>query len=97
MREQGRASVKANVKTPPPIQSEKEPTSMPKKKTAKDNGSKTAIVANLLKRKNGCTGKDVKQATGWPTVSMPALAKACGLKLRKEKTDKGMRYYGSAA
>ena len=67
---------------------------MPKSSVVVEPDSKKAIVAGLLKRKKGCTGKEVKEATGWPSVSMPALAKSCGLKLRKEKTDRGMRYYG---
>jgi hypothetical protein len=62
-------------------------------------GSKTEIVANLLKRKSGCTRVDILEATGWPAVSVPAMAKAAGLKLRKEKMDdspgKPTRYYGS--
>ena len=70
---------------------------MPKSSVVVEPDSKKAIVAGLLKRKKGCTGKEVKEATGWPSVSMPALAKSCGLKLRKEKTDRGMRYYGSTA
>ena len=59
-------------------------------------GSKTSLVADLLKRKTGCTGAEVLKATGWPTISMPAAAKAAGLKLRKEKA-KGepTRYFGS--
>jgi Protein of unknown function (DUF3489) len=59
-------------------------------------GSKTELVAGMLKRKDGCTGAEVLKATGWPTVSMPAQAKAAGLKLRKEKA-KGepTRYFGS--
>ena len=59
-------------------------------------GSKTEIVANLLKRKNGCTAAEVLAATEWPAVSMPAIAKAAGLKLRKDKV-KGevTRYFGS--
>lgn len=59
-------------------------------------GSKTEIVAKLLTRESGCTSADVLKATSWPAVSMPAMAKACGLKLRKEKV-KGepTRYYGS--
>ncbi len=58
--------------------------------------SKTGIVAALLKRKSGCTCAEVLAATEWPTVSMPAMAKAAGLSLRKEKT-KGevTRYYGA--
>lgn len=61
-------------------------------------GTKLAIVAGLLTRKEGCTGADVLKATAWPSVSMPQQAKAAGLKLRKEKA-KGepTRYFGSAA
>lgn len=60
-------------------------------------GSKTEVVANLLKRPEGCTTKDVLTATGWPTVSMPQQAKAAGLTLRKEKDGKVSRYFGAAA
>lgn len=59
--------------------------------------SKAAKVAAMLQRPEGCTNKEVLKATGWPTVSMPAQAKAAGLKLRKERTDAGLRYYGTAA
>lgn len=65
-------------------------------KAAKANGgSKTGVVAELLKRKSGCTNADILGATGWPTVSVPQMAKAAGLKLRKVK-EKGepTRYYG---
>lgn len=64
---------------------------------AKGNGSsKTGVVADLLKRKSGCTAAEILKATGWPAVSVPAMAKAAGLKLRKEK-EKGSptRYFGS--
>ena len=58
--------------------------------------SKTAMVGDLLLRKGGCTGADVLAATGWPAVSMPQQAKACGLKLRKEKVQgEPTRYFGS--
>lgn len=59
-------------------------------------GSKVEMVANLLKRKEGCTTADVLKATGWPTVSMPNQAKQAGLVLKKEK-NKGepTRYYAS--
>jgi hypothetical protein len=59
-------------------------------------GSKTAIIHGLLSRKSGCTAAEVLAATGWPSVSMPAMAKACGLKLRKDK-EKGQltQFYGS--
>src|SRR5215831_14702698 len=64
---------------------------------AENGKEKKAIVASMLSRKTGCTSADVKKATGWPSVSMPQMAKSCGLKLRKEKTAHGTRYYGSAA
>jgi hypothetical protein len=71
----------------------------PKKAAAGDGpraGSKTALVAGLLQRAKGCTGAEILALTGWPTVSVPAQAKAAGLKLRKEKA-KGepTRYFGS--
>lgn len=59
-------------------------------KPGKPNGprpeSKLAICAALLTRKEGCTTRDLLTATSWPAISVPATAKAAGLKLRKEKT-----------
>jgi len=46
--------------------------------------SKTEKIATLLKRPTGCTRAEILKLTGWPTVSVQAVAKACGLKLRKE-------------
>ena len=54
--------------------------------------SKTQLVANLLTRPGGCTAKDVLEATGWPSVSMPAQAKAAGLVLTKSKANGVTRY-----
>src|ERR1017187_4308136 len=39
-------------------------------------GSKTEIVANLLKRKSGCTANECLKAVGWNAISMPYMAKA---------------------
>src|SRR5262245_48878974 len=94
-----RESRATKVSRPKPQPAVKE-DSMPKvkvkaSKAPTDPDSKKAIIAGLLKRKKGCTSNDVKEATGWPSVSMPAMAKACGLTLRKEKTEAGIRYYGS--
>lgn len=55
-------------------------------------GSKLEAIAGLLTRPGGCTVKDVLAATGWPSVSMPAQAKAAGLTLKKEKRD-GVWFY----
>jgi hypothetical protein len=58
-------------------------------------GAKTQLIAELLTRKSGCTTADVLAATGWTAVSMPAMAKACGLTLRKEKEAGSVtKYFG---
>lgn len=61
-------------------------------------GSKTAIIADLLLGKDGTTRRDILTATGWPAVSVQAMARAAGLALRQEKA-KGepTRYYGARA
>ena len=65
----------------------------PKEKAKKAKpGSKLAIVGELLKK--GATAKEVLAATGWPSVSMPAQAKALGLDLVKVKDGKTFKYYG---
>lgn len=59
-------------------------------------GEKTLAVKKLLERKNGCTRAQVLEATGWPAISMQAIAKNCGLKLRKQKEQgKVTVYFGS--
>lgn len=57
--------------------------------------SKTAMVGELLIRAEGCTTADILALTGWPSVSVPAQAKAVGLNLRKVKDGKTTRYFGS--
>jgi hypothetical protein len=59
-------------------------------------GTKMEVIRGLLTRKSGCTSDEVMKLCGWPSVSMPAQAKALGLKLRKEKI-KGerTRYWGA--
>lgn len=51
-------------------------------------GSKLAEIGALLARSEGCTAAEVMKATGWPSVSMPAQAKALGCKLRVVKDGK---------
>lgn len=69
------------------------PTRSPRTRVA---GSKTLIIAALLKREQGCTTAEVLEACGWPSVSMPAQAKLAGLTLRKEKKPgEAMRYWGA--
>jgi hypothetical protein len=56
------------------------------------SGSKTAMAADLIRRSGGCTTADILKATGWPAVSVPAIARASGIKLAKEKDGSVTRY-----
>jgi Protein of unknown function (DUF3489) len=68
-------------------------TAVKGKTTAKGNKpTKTQMILDLLKRKQGCTTADVLKATGWPSVSMPNQARMAGVKLKKEKVDGVTRY-----
>lgn len=70
-----------------------------KAKSTKSNGTrgvKSGEVKRLLLRKGGCTRKEILETTGWPTVSVQAMAKSAGLKLRVEKVKgKPMQYFGT--
>lgn len=57
--------------------------------------SKAEMIGEMLMRPEGLTSKEVCSTMGWPSVSMPAQAKAVGLKLRKEKVDGVTRYWGT--
>lgn len=72
------------------------PTSAPRAKPVAP-GSKAKMVGDLLLRPEGCTTADILAATGWPSVSVPAQAKSCGLELRKEKVDGVTRYWGTSS
>lgn len=61
------------------------------KRVGKQMGSNPGGVGNLLK--NGVTAKEVLEATGWPSVSMPQMAKGLGVKLVKKKVDGVTKYF----
>ena len=52
---------------------------MPRKR-----GEKMKIIARLLRRKEGCTAKEVRKALGWPAVSINQRARQLGIKTRRE-------------
>ena len=54
--------------------------------------SKTDVVGNLLLK--GTTTAEVLKATGWPSVSMPAMARASGLELTKSEENGVLKYKG---
>lgn len=57
--------------------------------------SKAQLAADLLRRPEGATTKDILELTKWPAVSVPAIARSAGLTLRQEKDGKVTRYFGS--
>lgn len=46
---------------------------------------KQDIVADLLRRPEGCMTWEILEATGWPTVNIKRFARAAGLDVRKER------------
>jgi hypothetical protein len=69
----------------------------PKKSKAKTNGgprkgSALAKVAGMLRRPKGVTRKEVLAATGWTAVSMQQQAKAAGMKLKINKSERPFTY-----
>jgi hypothetical protein len=51
-------------------------------KTAKPRQKKSARIAAMLRRKNGCTREEVLAETGWAAVSMQQQARAAGVTLK---------------
>lgn len=60
-------------------------------------GGKREIVAQMLQRADGATTRELLDATGWPAMSVPAMARASNLALRTEKRDGRTVYYGTPA
>lgn len=67
-----------------------------KTKTSSKKITKTDQIVKLLQRAEGCTTADVLKETGWPSVSMPQMAKAAGITLATEKTGRITRYWDKA-
>ena len=63
------------------------------KRKAPRSGTKVALIGKMLRRKNGCSALEVSKATGWPTVSIPLMAKMNGLKFTKERKPGGLTRY----
>jgi hypothetical protein len=57
-------------------------------------GGKRDVLAGLLLRPEGATRADLLEASGWPAISVPALARSAGITLRTEKEGPALRYYG---
>lgn len=64
---------------------------------AADGDSKTAQLLTMLQSPKGCTAAEACAALGWEQISIPPVVKRAGLKLRKEKEGRGIRYFATAA
>jgi hypothetical protein len=58
-------------------------------------GTKMRIIWRMLRRKQGCTASEVREAVDWPSVSIPQRAKQLGLKLRWQKAGRHTRYWAA--
>jgi hypothetical protein len=58
-------------------------------------GGKKETLVGLLMRPEGATRQDLLESSGWPAISVPALARSAGLTLRQEKEGRAFRYYGA--
>ncbi|MFO1150991.1 MAG: DUF3489 domain-containing protein [Alsobacter sp.] len=64
------------------------------RKPRESGPTKRELAAALLTRPEGTTTREILDATGWPAVSVPSIAKASGLSLRQTKDGKVTRYFG---
>ncbi len=73
-----------------------EPTPPTRAQLKRANGpsGKAKLIGEMLLKGN-VSSKELCEAVGWPSMSVPAQAKMVGLTLRKEKVDGVMRYWGS--
>lgn len=103
MREKEASKAKPKKRGRPPKEAKAPKEAKPKRNgnatPRKRDGSKTQAVAALLKRAKGASRAEILEATGWPSVSVQAMADAAGLKLstNKKEKEKGepLRYFGS--
>lgn len=78
--------------TPKPWAGRK-PAAVPAQGAVPKSNKATLIGEMLLK--GGVTAKELCEAVGWPSISVPAQAKTVGLTLRKEKVDGMTKYWGT--
>jgi hypothetical protein len=89
------APKKAAAKTPKATKTTK---AKPKAKNSARAGSKTAIVRELLRRKEGATLEEIAKATAWQNHSIRGfisgqVTKKMGLKVESTKSEAGERTY----
>lgn len=60
-------------------------------------GTKSRLVGDMMLRTEGVTTAEALAATGWPAISMPQQARACGLSFTTQRTGRITRYFAQAA
>lgn len=60
-------------------------------------GSKAWQVGQMLLRPEGVTGQEICAALNWPSVSIPAQARACGLSFTTRREGRSVRYWAASA
>ncbi len=77
------------------------PTAATRTTTAQVNrarpGSKAYTVGQLMLRREGVTAAEAIAATGWPSISLPQQATACGLTYTTQRIGRTVRYFANAA
>jgi len=60
-------------------------------------GSKAHRIGEMLLRPEGVTGREICSEMGWPSVSIPAQARAAGLTVTSQRMGRTVRYYAQVA
>ena len=60
-------------------------------------GSKAWQIGQMLLRPEGVTGNEVCAAMNWPSVSMPAQARMCGIEFTTQRTGREVRYFAQVS
>jgi hypothetical protein len=60
-------------------------------------GSKSHLIGQMMRRADGVSGREAMAAAGWPSVSLPQQARACGMAFTTRRFGREVRYYAVAA
>jgi hypothetical protein len=60
-------------------------------------GTKAHRIGEMLLRPEGVTGREIMAEMNWPSVSVPAQARAAGIAVVSQRTGREVRYYAARA
>lgn len=58
-------------------------------------GSKNYIIGEMISRPDGVTSQEALVVTGWKTISIPEIARFCGLQIVAQKRGRITRYFAA--